>query len=251
MNRSHSTRAIVLKNSRIGEIHKGVVMLTADSGLVSAIAHGAYSQKGKLRGTTNLFCTGTVYLYTDPVRDSVKITDFDVSEFYSPIRDELGRFYTASLWAETVLKTYGTGGESEHLFGLLLSALDELSSRPSADAPLVSIHYFWRFLRLSGTQPDIEHCARTGEPFADGEPAFYSPMDEGFCAPHVAGEEMPRWSAGVLAYLRHTGEMELGEALRVSPPAESIPRMKRVIYLIVQEHVESPLQTLRSGSGIL
>ena len=33
MNRSHSTRAIVLKNSRIGEIHKGVVMLTEDGGL--------------------------------------------------------------------------------------------------------------------------------------------------------------------------------------------------------------------------
>ena len=56
MNRSHSTDAIVLKNTRIGEIHKGVVMLTSDEGLVNAIAHGAYSQKGKLRGTTNLFC---------------------------------------------------------------------------------------------------------------------------------------------------------------------------------------------------
>jgi DNA repair protein RecO (recombination protein O) len=241
----------VLKNNRIGEIHKGVTMLTVDDGLLSAIAHGAYSQKGKLRGTTNLFCTGTVYLYTDPVRDSVKITDFDVERYFSSIREDLSRFYTASLWAESVLKTFATGGDSSRLFVLLVDALSQLDASPPERAPLLSIHFIWRFLELSGSQPDLDHCARSGDALDETQPVYYSSRDAGFCSPAYADESMARWSPGIVAYLRHSGVLAFTEALNVVPPADSVVRMKRVLYEILQEHVETPLQSLRSGSGIL
>jgi DNA repair protein RecO (recombination protein O) len=251
MNRSHSTPAIVLKNNRIGEIHKGVVMLTPGEGLVRAIAHGAYSQKGKLRGTTNLFCCGTCYLYTDPVKQSTKVTDFDVESYFSGIRDDLVRFYTASLWAESVLKTYATGGESAALFRLFVRALGELERRPASEAERVSIHFVWRFLEYSGMQPDLEHCAVSGEFLAEGEPIYYSARDHGFCSAVYAGDQMPRWQAGAAAYLRHSGRLELDQALKVIAPDGAIARVKRVLYSILQDHVESPLNALRSGAGIL
>lgn len=251
MNRSSTTPAIILKNNRIGEIHKGVVMLTPGEGLVRAIAHGAYSQKGKLRGTTNLFCTGTCYLYTDPVKQSTKITDFDVSEYFGGIRDDLARFYTASLWAESVLKTYGTGGESDRLYELLVDSLDELQRRPPAEAGRVSIQFVWRFLEYSGLQPDLEHSAVSGEFLAEDEPIYYAAREQGFCSRDEAREEMPRWQPGAAAYLRYSGRQELADALRVVPPDGAVARIKRVLYGILEEHVESPLNALRSGSGIL
>jgi len=251
MNRSSATPAIILKNNRIGEIHKGVVMLTPGEGLVRAIAHGAYSQKGKLRGTTNLFCTGTCYLYTDPVKQSTKITDFDVAEFFGGIRDDLVKFYTASLWAESVLKTYATGGESQRLFGLLVDSLGELQRRPAAESERVSVLFVWRFLEYSGLQPDLEHSAISGEFLAENAPIYYSSREQGFCAADEAGEQMPRWQPGAAAYLRYAGREELGAALRVIPPDGAIARIKRVLYAILEEHVESPLNALRSGSGIL
>lgn len=251
MNRSSTTPAIILKNNRIGEIHKGVVMLTPGEGLVRAIAHGAYSQKGKLRGTTNLFCTGTCYLYTDPVKQSTKITDFDVGEYFSGIRDDLVRFYTASLWAEAVLKTYATGGESERVYALLVDSLGELQRRPAAEARRVSVHFVWRFLEYSGLQPDLDHSAMSGEFLAENEPIYYAAAEQGFCAEDEAREEMPRWHAGAVAYLRYSGRQELADALRVVPPDGAIARIKRVLYGILEEHVEAPLNALRSGSGIL
>jgi DNA repair protein RecO (recombination protein O) len=251
VNRSRITPAIILKNNRIGEIHKGVVMFTPGEGLVRAIAHGAYSQKGKLRGTTNLFCTGTCYLYTDPVKQSTKITDFDVAEYYGGIREDLVKFYTASLWAESILKTYGTGGESEAVFELLVESLAHIQALPAAEAERVSIHFVWRFLEYSGLQPDLEHCAVSGDFLTENQPVYFSARDNGFTGGVHATEQMPRWQPGAVAYLRHTGRIGLVEALRVVPPEGAVARIKRVLYSILEEHVESPLYALRSGVGIL
>ncbi len=251
MTRTRATDAIVLKNSRIGEIHKGVVLLTAADGLVRAIAHGAYSQKGKLRGTTNLFCCGTCYLYTDPARDSTRITDFDVREYHPGIREDLAKFYTASLWAESILKTYATGGEAQRLYDLLVAAMDELQRREASEAPLVSVHFVWRFLEYSGLQPDLRHCAVSGEFLAESEPIYFSAREGGFCSRGHASEDMPVWQPGAVAYLRHAGRLALRDALRVVPPPASVPRIRRVLYAILEDHVDSPLNALRSGSGIL
>lgn len=250
MNRSHRTEAIVLRNHRIGDIHRGVVMLTPE-GLVRAIAHGAHSPRGKLRGTTTMFCCGTAYLYSDRSRDSVKITDFDVRNYFSAIREDLVRYYTASLWAESVLRTYGGGRESALLYELLVQSLGELERRPPAQAELVSVHFVWRFLEYGGMQPDLHHCAVTGEFLSESQPVYYSSRDSGFCAPAHATELMPCWQPGAAAYLRYSGGLDLVDALRVLPPDGATGRIKRVLYSILEEQVESPLNVLRSGSGIL
>lgn len=251
LNRSSQTSAVVLRNTRIGEIHKGVTLLTPDDGLLRAIAHGAYSQKGKLRGTTNLFCYGTCYLYTDRARDSVKITDFDVHDYFSPIREDIVRFYTASLWAEAIIKTYAGGGESNELFTLFIHALNQIQHRAPEEAERVSVQFVWRFLGLSGMRPDLEICAASGDYLSENEPIYYSSRDQGFCAPEHASDEMPAWQPGAAAYLRHTGNLEFQEALRPLPPPGALARIKRVLYSVLQEHVETPINSLRSGSGIL
>ncbi len=51
--------------------------------------------------------------------------------------------------------------------------------------------------------------------------------------------------------MRHSGGLELGDALRVSPPPGSLPAIKKVLYDIVQDLVEAPLNTIRTGVGII
>ncbi len=251
MNRSSQTEAIVLRNTRIGEIHKGVTLLTPDDGLVRAIAHGAYTQKGKLRGTTNLFCCGTCYLYTDRQRDSVKITDFTVRDFFVPIREDIVRFYTASLWAEAIIKTHAGGADSTRLFSLLIESLHELEVRPPDDAVRASVQFVWRFLGISGLQPDLSIAADTGEFLTEGAPVSFSSEEQGFVDAANATDSMAVWQPGALAYMRHTGSLTLRDALAPLPPEGALVRIKRVLYSILEEHVESPLNSLRSGSGIL
>lgn len=251
MGRNHSTPAIVLRTYRIGELHRGVVLLTPEEGLVRAIAHGALSARGRLRGATVPFCSGECFLYTDPVRQSVKITDMQPADYFVGIREDIKRFYTASLWTELILKTFASGGSTRELYALFLGALHLLDRGVTQAADLISIQFLWRFLALAGSRPDLDICACSGEFLDPEQPLYFAAGESGFCAERYATDSMVRWSAGVAAYLRHTSALDLEEALRVSPPPDAAPRIKRVLYAIVQDLVEAPLNSIRIGNGII
>lgn len=251
MKRNHSTSAIVLRTNPIGELHKGVVMLTPDLGLVRAIAHGARSPRGKLRGSTDPFVFAHCFLYNDPVKNSSKITDMNVFDFFSGIREGLARFYTASLFAEVILKSHAGGAEPEPVFSLLLESLQLLDNIDEARADRILVQFLWRFLRIGGTQPDISSCARSGEYLAEGDPIYYSTRDHGFCSPSYATDDMIGWQPGAAAYVRHTSTLPLGEVTGIQPPEGALMRIKRVLYRIVEDLVEEPLNSLRTGGGII
>jgi len=257
MNRSHATDAIVLRTHRIGEIHRGVVLLSRDSGLIRAIAHGANSPRGKLRGSTVVLAAGTAFLYTNPRTQSTKITDMDSTEFFPAIRSDLQKYFTACLWSEVVLKSFGSGGGPEAMFDLLVGSLRLLDGATSATTDLVSVQFLWRFLGVSGSQPDLELCAGCGESIARGDDVVYVPEDHGFCSLAHDCSAAPAesvsltWSSGTRMYLRHSANLSLDESVRVSPPPKAGAALKRVLYYMVQDLVETPLNTLKSGAGII
>ena len=250
MNRNSETDVIILKNSRIGDIHKGVTMLSPQQGLLSAIAHGAYSQKGKLRGVTNPFCYGRCYLYTDPVKKSIKITDLSVNDFFSGLRESVTRFYSASLWAELVLKTFGGGAESDRLFALLLDALRALDS--ATDFRPVSIQFLWRYLETAGLQPELDTCGDCGAELAADSRRYYDPRQAGFvcanCANRSAAAALGPAAAG---YLQYSGQLDFSAALKIRLDDGALQNARTVLYRLVQDVAETPLNSLRIGGGIL
>ncbi|TVR02842.1 MAG: DNA repair protein RecO [Spirochaetaceae bacterium] len=248
MSRSSTTEVVILRNGRIGEIHKNVWMLSPDLGLISAIAHGAYSQKGKLRGVTNPFSFGRCYLYTDPVKKSVKITDLAVHEFFPGLREDVAKFYTASLWAELVLRTFGGGGESGTLFSLLVESLHALDATTGFEP--VTVQFLWRYLGVSGLQPDLDECAVCGAPLSAGR--AWDASHGGFLCPACAQTaDRAELTAGAAAYLRHSGTLSLSDSLHIRLEAAALSNAKRVLYRIVQDVAETPLNSLRIGGGIL
>jgi len=256
MNRTQSTDAIVLRTNRIGEIHRGVVLLSRDLGLVRAIAHGANSPRGKLRGSTVVLASGRVFLYTNPRTESVKITDFDATEFHSGIRKDLRKYFTASLWSEVILLSFGSGGHADSVFDLMTSALRILDQANANGTDLISIQFLWRFLGLSGLQPDLNLCACCGEAIARQDGVVYAASEHGFCAEShgCAGEadsEALRWTSGARMYLQHAASLPIEDSIRVVPPSGATQALKRVMYSMIQDLVETPLKTLESGAGII
>ena len=186
MARNQVCTGIVLRTYRIAEIHMGVTLFTDSAGLVSAIAHGAHSQKGKLRALTNPFCHGTIYLYSDPVSKSTKITDADIQDYFMGIRESVRRFYTASLWGEIVLKSYGGGEGSGALFDLFLSSLRKLDTTPDPMVPLVSFSFLRVFFSLRGRFQTPRNAGPAGgRSDAKGWIRFILLPGKHFCAPNV------------------------------------------------------------------
>lgn len=255
MNRNDSFRAIILTNRRVGEIHRLVTMLAEERGLIRAMAHGAYSKRGKLKGSTNPFTYGTCYLYTNPVKEQHKITDFDVEEDFAAVKEDITRFYLASLWAEVVLKSYGAGDEygqgTGEVLELLVTALRALAELPKERVGAVSLQFLWRYLALNGVQPSLEECSASGRPFGEKEARFFGPRTEGVVAEEYADPELEALQPGVARYFVHTASLPFAEALRVDLSATARRNARSFIHRMTEQLVEGPLNTLQTAGPIL
>jgi len=254
--RNFRTEGIVLKNNRFGEIHKGVVFLSPEHGIMDAVAYGAYSAKGKLRSITNPLCSGTIFLYRDPVKDSVKIMDFDCREFFEGVRGSLPKFFAASLWVETVLKTYG--GDAEEVFSLLLSGLRYLDSCPEGAVPRLLVQVLLRYLDLSGTFPELDVCGLCGRRTEESETLLYRRGGHGLLCPRCAAgggsaspEDGSAFSQGAVRYVVHTRPLDLRRASAVELDPASFSGLKKALFALVEDLAGNPLNSLRTGAGIL
>lgn len=255
MRRNIRTEGIVLRNNRFGEIHKGVVFLSPEYGVMDAAAYGAYSPKGKLRSVTNPLCMGTFGLYRDPVKDSYKVTDMDCREFFEGIRESLSKFYAASVLRETVLKTFG--GDAEDAYELFTSSLRCLNETAESRTGLVLIQFLWRWLEKAGNGPALDECFLCGRRRESREPLYFRPGGHGlFCEGCAGGASSAalaefRLSPGALGYLRHTLRISLEKALFIDLDSESLGGLRRTALGMIQDLAGTPFQSIRTGVGLL
>ena len=251
MIRSSITEAVVLRKIRVGEIHKALTLFSPEKGLIHAIAHGACKIKSRLRTTSEPFHLVRVYLYRDPVRDQYKITDMESLDALDGIRASVQRYYAASLWAEVTIKSYGGGENSPRLHGLLVGALRLLERAPETLVTPLTCQFLVRFLELLGQRPDLEHCGLCGSAFDAPAGAYLAREEELLVCPRCAQPTAPYLAAGALRYLQSTLKMPLEQAVRIGLEEESLQAVKETVFFLVQAILETSLNAVKSGAGIL
>ncbi len=248
MNRNLRTDSIILKSRRIGELHKGITILTKSYGIIDAIAYGAGKGKSKLSGMVDPFSLLYMYLYYNPVNDNYKVSDIEQRRIFPGIRSELPKFYIASFWSELILKTFSGGGESEIIYPLLAESLTELNTAVKEKQTLILIQFIWRYLGISGFRPDIEHCGRCDSMISVSESAWFDERENQIicnkCKPDM---KMLKISFGGLKYLRHTVKLDLNKSMKIGLDSKSAETLKRILLVIIQGIVEYPLNTLKNG----
>ena len=250
MYRNVSTQAIVIRRERLGEFHKSLVLLTADMGLVRAVAYGAYRMKSPLRMGSEPFTVSLARLYNNPVKQSYKVTELEVRRTFDSLVKDFSRVAAASLWAEVVLKSYAAGETSDELFRLFLGALQLLDETETRGEPYVMIQFLWRFLSLAGYQPVTDACCQCGAPFHQRSASF-SPAVHGFLCSNCVPANSRSVPAGALRYLAASGELPLSSAAGITLDAAALSALRHAMPLMVQAVLEGELITLRSAGAAL
>jgi DNA repair protein RecO (recombination protein O) len=266
VNRSSQLSAIILRIGAFGETHAFVDLLTPSDGLVPAVAYGLRSQRSALKGRIVPFARGTAWLYRDPRQDRSKITDFDVAHYALSLQHNLAAFYHASLWAEVVWRTHASGDAGEEVYPLIAGGLDVIESaigstgatRRAEDAAVRSIGFavLWRYLDILGTRPDLDHCIASEEPIGPRDVRYYRRGDGGVVSSEWAGPAMipvdgvaadilNALDLRTLAHLRDAAYANPEDALR------AIERVRPFVLSAVQDSVETPLNTIAVGGGLL
>ncbi|MDA3951615.1 MAG: DNA repair protein RecO [Spirochaeta sp.] len=219
MNRSSQQSAIVIRISPFGEHHAMVDLLTAEAGLLPAVAYGIRSRRSSLRGKVVPFARGTAWLYRDPRQDRSKITDFDVERYALNISADLDAYYEASLWAEVVWRSHASGEVGDEVFQLIATALTLLDDDPSGAGVLGTI-VLWRYLGVMGLQPD---------------PREMPELD------HVEAEFLLRASRP---------DLSLQEVRVAVPPPSAERRARRLVIAAIQDAISVPLNALKVSAGL-
>ena len=180
MPRNFSYSALTLRVKPSGESNREAWFLTAEEGLVRATVFGG--AKSRIRSQVAPFHEGKLMIYHDPVKDSRKVSDFDVQSWRPGIRELWERAATAGALAETVLFSHGGGGNWPEALKLAGASLDALNAAPAETCSRIAIYFFWHWAQILGAKPDLFHCTSCQKEIKQEEFLWYSNRKEAvFC----------------------------------------------------------------------
>jgi DNA repair protein RecO (recombination protein O) len=156
MSRSLSYSVLCLRVRPVGESNREAWFLSAEEGIIKATVFGG--PKSRLRAHVAPFNQGRIWIYHDPVRDSRKVTDFDVHSWRPGLRELYERTMAADAMAETLLATHGGGGAWETALNLAGNTLDCLENADDKTCRHVLLNFFWTWTDFLGVQPVLNHC---------------------------------------------------------------------------------------------
>ncbi len=245
MSRQVKAPALVLKMNPVGENHRGLFMLVAGEGLLRALAFGAQGRRNSLRATAVPYNTGLANLHFDGARDRWRLTAFDPEGSTDGLREDLNRFYTATAWAEILLKSHGSGGDSVQLYHLAANSLSLLSRISGKDVRKLNTGFLWHFLSIEGVKPDAMRCGRCGKILPvdmNGDSALFWP-DGLLVGPECAESKGRKISDGARAWLqRISGSIE--DSLRIELEYSNLPAVEEWVVCIVQRLLEYQLKVI-------
>jgi len=253
--RTWDSEAIILKTWPIGEIHLGIGLLTRDRGLVQAIAHGARSAHGSLRSACQGFNQGRAFLYQDPVKQSLKIKEFIVSEQYVVLKSQFSKLMHAAVWAELLLKVHQ---DSAWEFELMQAVLTMLETQASI-APRIAVNdmvvrtsvlFFWKHLEMSGICPDPAVHAGTGYAISRDSWTMLSMIEGGFIpiAEQQEGDrhtwKEPLISPGARQWLIRAATVPFEESVGVGLAINDMKILLHALLLFAQAHFNVKLAAI-------
>ena len=181
-----------------GDLHRHVIFLSPNFGLLSAFLYGATSKRNPLRATSQAFSFGRLRLRRGKrTGQKLQIADWELerpSFLLSPPSPEV--FPYAGLWSELLLYSHGLGhygqhngqgaaaqGEAALLFAELRSLLSSILHFGSrAHCRLATLRFFWQFLLLEGFHPGLGRCHSCSRSFhLLEEQIFFSASSELLC----------------------------------------------------------------------
>lgn len=148
---------VVLRNYKLGEADRIIVLLTRTKGKVRAVAKGVRRTKSKFG--SRLEPGSIVHAQFYEGRNLDIVTQTETITVLPQLRSDLGRYGRAAVMLEVVDQITEDGGTSPALYKLLTGALAELDREGN---PLVVPAFVVKILALEGVQPLLDTCVNCG-----------------------------------------------------------------------------------------
>ena len=163
MNSLFTEKGIVLKSEPIGEYDRRLVILTKDSGKISAFAKGARRQGNHLMAASDVFCFGDFKLYAGS--NSYSLTDANILNYFPEFRSDLDCSLYGMYFLEAMNYFTRENNDEEKMLILLYQSLRAVIS-PNFDNRLVKAIFELKVMCLMG-EFSPEECFLSDKVYSD------------------------------------------------------------------------------------
>lgn len=267
MNRSINTQAIILSLKPLGDNNYTVTALTKNKGIIYATLYGG--PKSKLKSLVSQWNSGILYLYDNQEKKQIKINDFDVKNFHSSFSENLYKAFAANLIAEIIIKTK-CAGSYEECFNLTQGFIDGMEICNENQSKLGLIRFLWRYINLLGIQPETQICEKCDNSLISksnnhesvkDEILFYNSLENYFLCKECGQEILNTYQKknfGLyqikklgINYLDCVKNLSYSEVRKLQIDKETYEQIKNIIFFLIENNIDSKLNTLETGIGIL
>ncbi|MCR5290824.1 MAG: DNA repair protein RecO C-terminal domain-containing protein [Treponema sp.] len=258
MARNSSSEVLVLSIAPKGETNRNATLFSQENGITFATVYGG--PKSKLRSLVSPYNRGIIYLYTDSVRKTTKVIDFDVTNYHPSFRESIFKSWAAALSVELLVKTKCAGSPQES-WTLINGFLDGLELSNEENGRIGMIRFIWRYLGILGIRPDSTQCVRCGTSFfhenkilSDNIPIAFSTIENGFICPHCQSSTdsgLLYMQAAAVHYLSATAILEPKIVRTIPVTVSMVQEMKQLTFTLIHIATGIRLKSIESGIGIL
>ena len=237
MTRNSSFPALILRSRPAGESNRDIWLLSAEAGLLRVTVFGG--PKSKLRSYASPFHSGQAWVYHEPVKDTRKLSDFDVCSWRPGLRELYERAMAADAVAETIIASHGGGGNWPGALALAEAALDALAMADSETCTRILLHFLWQWIVFLGLKPEFAQCALCGRPVSPRGMLRYS-VTEGSvicdsCFESEPGTGFLEAGPGCRHWLETAGQLPPSQLNRYTLDKKSFGEARALVYAILCE----------------
>ncbi len=232
--KSYRERAIVLRNYKLGETDRIIVMLTEGSGKVRAVAKGARKSGSRHGAILEPPTHVEVQLYRGR-GDLDTVTQAQAVEPFGSLRTDLDRLTRASSFVEAVDHVTVDREPHERLYLMLAGALRMVAN---GNPTLTAAGFFLKLLALEGLEPVLDRCLSCG---SAGPLVSFDPIGFGTrCASCRSGITVSDEGLRVCRLILSGG---LAAALKL-PDGPVLDDVNRLAATMVEHQTERQLKSL-------
>lgn len=261
MSQSFSTPALIFSIKPLGENNSSVCFFTETEGILYATMYGGH--KSKLKSLVSPWNSGIAYFSKSTTTQFLKITDFEPKNYHLSFRQNLYKFWSASLAAELVIKTKCAGSidKSWTLLNGFLDGLELCKEKNQCTAGL--IRFLWRYIDLMGIKPDSSRCSHCGQIFFTSKNltdtvsytnkgAVFNPQENSFICQSCTNEKVPFFLKNeALQYLTAITTLTPSQTRLIPLDEEAAYQIKQLVFFLAETSCNSKLKSIETGMGIL
>ena len=237
---SFKTEAFVLKAHTWREADRVYYLFTPEDGIIKAVLRSAAKSSSKQAGHLLPFSKVKVMIgrgKLDHLAGVSTITD------YKYLRNDLRNLSLAASIAELFLNEDHGGNKRREfeLLGDLFANINDVSVSPARKLWLVRI-FLWKYLSMSGWQPQLDDCQICGKSIEAGQ---YLPGRGIICNEHKDNNQVVPLSAKLAEFLKFIILAEWKDLAEISISNELNREWLRVSQLFYQAVYDRPSRALK------